>query len=85
MKTLEMVKATEPLADYAKNISKGPVILTVEGRPVAALVSIENADWETISLSTNSEFIDLIDQSRAMQKAEGGISSAQMRQRLSMK
>jgi hypothetical protein len=49
------------------------------------LVSIENADWETISLSTNSEFIDLIEHSRAQQKAEGGLSSAEMRQRLGLK
>ncbi len=31
MKTLEMAKATAPLAEYDKEINKAPVILTVKG------------------------------------------------------
>ena len=82
MKTLEMAKATAPLAEYARDVSKEPVILTVRGKPIAALVSIENADLETITLSTHPQFIALIERSRARQRAEGGISSAEMRRRL---
>lgn len=85
MKTLEMAKATAPLAEYARDVSKEPVILTVGGRPVAALVSIENADLETVTLSTHPQFLALIERSRARQKAEGGISSAEMRRRLEMR
>jgi len=85
MKTLEIAKATAPLAEYARDVSKEPVILTVDGKPVAALVSIENADWETVTLSTHPQFIALIERSRARQKAEGGISSAEMRRRLGLK
>ncbi len=77
-----MAKATSSLAEYARDVDKEPVILTVDGTPVAALVRIENADIETVSLSTNPEFLALIARSRARQKAEGGISSAEMRQRL---
>ena len=82
MRTLEIVKATAPLAEYAQNVSQEPVILTLDGKPVAALVSIENVDWETVTLSTHPKFLALIEQSRARQKAEGGISSAEMRRRL---
>ena len=85
MKKVEMAKATASLADYAREVSKEPVIVTVKGRPTAALVSIDNADLETISLSTNPEFIKLIERSRARQKAEGGISSAEMRRQLGLK
>ena len=85
MKTLEMVKATAPLAKYAQNVSEEPVIVTVDGRPVAALVPIENADLETATLSTHPQFLALIERSRARQKAEGGISSAEMRRRLRRK
>ena len=60
-------------------------IVTVKGKPTAALVSIENADLETISLSTNPEFIALIERSRTRQKAEGGFSGAEMRRRLGLK
>ena len=85
MRTLEMVKATAPLAEYVRDISKEPVILTVNGKPVAALVSIENADLETATLSTHPQFLALIERSRARQKAEGGISSTEMRRRLGLK
>jgi len=85
MKTLEMAKATAPLAEYARDVSKEPVILTVDGRPVAALVPIENADLETVALSTHPQFLALIERSRARQKAEGGISSENMRRRLGLK
>ena len=82
---LEMAKATAPLAEYARDVNKEPVILTADGKPVAALVSIENADLETVTLSTHPQFIALIGRSRARQKAEGGISSAEMRRRLGLK
>ena len=85
MKTLEMAKATAPLAEYARDVGREPVILTVRGKPIAALVSVENADLETITLSTHPQFIALIERSRARQRAEGGISSDEMRRRLGLK
>jgi prevent-host-death family protein len=85
MKKIEMAQATASLAEYAREVSKEPIIVTVKGKPTAALVSIENADLETITLSTNPQFIALIERSRARQKAEGGISSAEMRRRLGLK
>ena len=85
MKTLEVAKATAPLAEYARDVNKEPVVLTVGGKPVAALVPIENADVETVTLSTHPQFLALIERSRARQKSEGGISSAEMRRRLRLK
>ncbi len=85
MKTLDLAKATAPLGEYARNVKKEPVVLTSNGKPVAALVAIENADLETVALSTHPEFIALIERSRARQKAEGGLSSQEMRRRLGLK
>lgn len=85
MKTLEMAKATAPLAKYVQDVSKEPVVLTLGGRPIAALVPIENADLETVTLSTHSQFLALIERSRSRQKSEGGISSKEMRRRLGLK
>ena len=82
MKTIETIKATAPLAEYAKDVDKGPLILTVDGKPVAALVPIENADLETVTLSTSPRFLALIERSRARHKDEGGISTEEMRRRL---
>ncbi|MGQ9625789.1 MAG: type II toxin-antitoxin system Phd/YefM family antitoxin [Anaerolineae bacterium] len=85
MKTIEVAQATAPLAEYARDLSKEPVILTIGGKPVAALVPIENADLETVTLSTNPQFLALIERSRARQKAGEGISSEEMRLKLGLK
>jgi antitoxin (DNA-binding transcriptional repressor) of toxin-antitoxin stability system len=85
MKILEMKQATASLAEYARGVKSEPVILTVAGKPVAALVAIENADAETVSLSTNPRFLALIERSRARQSAEGGITGPEMRRRLGLR
>ncbi len=84
MKTIEMKKATAPLAEYARDARREPFVLTVGGRPVAALVPLKNADIETATLSTDPRFLALIERSRSRQKKEGGISGAEMRRRLGL-
>jgi prevent-host-death family protein len=85
MRVIEKTKATAPLAAYANKVKKEPLIVTRKGKPIAALVPIENADLETVSLSTNRKFLELIERSRARQRVEGGISSAEIRQKLGVK
>ena len=85
MKALDITKATASLAEYAKGASKEPVVVTVGGKPVAAVVAIENTDLETVSLGTHPLFLALIERSRSRQKAEGGISTTEMRRRLASK
>ena len=82
MKTLELGKATAPLAQYIRGIKKGPVIVTAHGKPVAALIYITGDDLETATLSTHPTFLAILEESLARLKAEGGISSEEMRRRL---
>ena len=84
MKTIGMTEATGPLAEYAQDVSKEPVIVTVDGKPVAALLPIENADSETVTLSIHPQFLALIERSRARQRIEGGISAQEMHRRLGL-
>lgn len=85
MKIIEKADATASLSDYASGLKKEPVILTSNGKPIAALVSLENTDMETATLCTNPKFIELIGRSRERQRKEGGISSDEMRRRLGVK
>lgn len=78
-----MADAVAPLAEYAQDVNQEPVILTVGGTPVAALVAIINADLVTVTLSTHPQFLALIERSRVRQKTEGGMSAGEMRRRLS--
>ena len=82
MKTIEIEKANSPLSEYAGEAIKEPLIIVTKGKPMAAIVPLENADLETVSLSTNPDFIALIERSRTRQKDEGGIKSDDMRSRL---
>ena len=84
MKTVELDQATASLAEYAREVKNEPVLLTEHGNPVAALLSLENVDAESLSLSTNPQFLEIIAQSRARLAAEGGISSDEMRRRFGL-
>ena len=85
MKTLDVGKATAPLAQYVRGVKKEPVIVTAHGKPVAVLVYITNADLETAMLSTHPKFLAILEESLARLQAEGGISSEEMRRRFGLK
>lgn len=84
MKTLEVSEAVAPLADYLRRPDALPLILTVDGEPVAALVSMAQADLETAALRTSPEFYRILEQSRVRHEAEGGVSTEEMRRRLGL-
>ena len=85
MKLMELEKATGSLARYARVARKEPLILTIHGKPVVALLFVGNVDWETLSLSTNPDFLEIIEESRKSLREEGGISEEEMRRRLGLK
>jgi prevent-host-death family protein len=80
-RTVELAEATQSLAEYAQQVKDGVIIVTSNGRPIAAVVALPNTDAETVALSQNSQFLAIIERSRARQTQEGGISSADMRRR----
>lgn len=84
MKTVEIGDARQSLGEYAGHMKDLPLVVTDHGRPVAALLPVPNADMETVSLSTNPQFLSLIGRSRERLKQEGGVSSADMRARLGL-
>jgi prevent-host-death family protein len=84
MKKIEMAKASGPLSEYAREARKNPIVVVKNGKPVAALVALRNADVETVSLSTSKEFLAIIERSRSRLKREGGISSNEIRRRLGL-
>jgi prevent-host-death family protein len=82
MKTIEMSDATASLSHYAAEVDADPIIVTRGGKPVAALVSIADTDWETLRLSTHPDFLALLEESRESLRTEGGLSMEEMRRRL---
>lgn len=84
MTTLELKKATKSLRHYARRARKGPVIVTVDGKPMAAVVALKNADLETVSLSNNPKFLALIERSRSRGHREGTLTAEELRDRLGL-
>ena len=83
VRRIEVADATESLATYIRKAAgSGPVVVTDEGQPVAALVMLEGADLESVALSTDPEFLELIQSSRARHAQEGGLSRAEVLRRL---
>jgi len=79
MKTIELTETTKPLADYVKAMDGMSIMIMYKGVALAALVPMDNADYETVSLSTNPEFIAMLERSRARGREEGGFSTEEMR------
>jgi hypothetical protein len=84
MKTLEISDATGPLATYARKLRRRPLIVTRRGRPMMALVPLQNVDLETLSLSSNPDFIALVESSRARTAAGDGIPLEVVRRRIGL-
>ena len=85
MRKVAITKATKSLAEFARDAAAGPVLVTDRGKPVTVLLPVDNADHETVSLSTNSRFMEMIERSRARQQREGGLSPEQVRRRLGLR
>ena len=86
MRTVELDKATAPLADYARRARKGGVVVTLRGRPFATVTAVpKGADWEGIAVAMNPKFQAIIERSRKAHREEGGISSDEMRRLLGIK
>jgi antitoxin (DNA-binding transcriptional repressor) of toxin-antitoxin stability system len=83
--TIEIAEAAAALAEFARRAGTEPVILTEDGKPLAALVSLEGVDAETLALATNPRFIEIVQESRQSLRAEGGLSSDAVRRELEVK
>ncbi len=74
--------AIDNLDFLADNNSKNPILLTKKGKPVSLIIPLDNVDLETLSLSINPEFIELIEKARQSQQQEGRIMINDVRKEL---
>jgi antitoxin (DNA-binding transcriptional repressor) of toxin-antitoxin stability system len=81
VKTIDLSKASRPLAEYAADLGDEIVVLTQGNRPVAAIVPLKASDRESVALSAHPGFLELIARSRADFR-EGRIASLEEMRRL---
>jgi PHD/YefM family antitoxin component YafN of YafNO toxin-antitoxin module len=82
MKTVDLAKASKSLSAYADNLGDEPLILTVDDKPVAALVSLKNVDRESLTLSTSPEFLRLMQEAREELERGESISLEEIKREL---
>ena len=80
MKTVELADAIESMSHYANDLGDEMIVLTRNQDPVAALVSLKNVDRESLVLSTNAEFLAIIERARAECAAGRTLSLEAMKQ-----
>ncbi len=85
MKKVKITQATGSLAEYTRCLNREPLVVTANGKPVAALVPIEEMDMEGLSVGTNPQFLDIIERSRRRHQEEGSISSEEIRRQFGIK
>jgi antitoxin (DNA-binding transcriptional repressor) of toxin-antitoxin stability system len=85
MKKLAIGKATASLAQYARELNGGPLVITEQGHPVAALVPVAGIDLESLTVGTNPKFLEIMERSRRREKNQGSLSIEAVRHRLGLK
>ena len=79
---VEMTEAPASVKGWVARARKVPVVLTINGRPVAAVTPLDEGDWERLVVSCHPSFRSIIEQSRERCRAGQGISTEEMRRRL---
>lgn len=73
MKSASAGEAAASLQSLLDEVGDGPVIITRDGRPVAALVSIEDEDLDRFVLAHTPRFRRLLEESYESIKRDGGL------------
>jgi antitoxin (DNA-binding transcriptional repressor) of toxin-antitoxin stability system len=83
MKRVDLSAVTGSLSDYAREGLKEPVLITRQGRPVLAVMPLTDLDdRESVVLSTNAKFMEIVERSRAAGRTQGTRSLAEVRARV---
>ena len=82
MRTMELNSAIGPLREYGRAYPSEPLVLTTKGKPVAALIHLDRADRESVSLSLNPKFIALLERFRKRARKEGTLPLAEVKRTL---
>ena len=85
MKVVPVEESDVTASQLAKMAKSGSVILTRNGRPLAAVKDLSGSDWESVSLANNPRFIALIEESRRSYREQGGIPIDDLRKEFGLR
>ena len=82
MKTIEISTASRSLSEYVQELGDEVMVLTLDRKPIAAIVSLKNVDSESLALSTNPDFMNIIGQARKEFSSGKKLSLEEMKQEI---
>ncbi len=82
MKAMKLPKALQSFLKVAESAAEETLVFTNKKRPVAALVSLRRVDRESLALSTNREFLKIIETARKEIRAGKTTSLAALEKKL---
>lgn len=82
MKAIELKQAKRRLSAYAKMAHEAPILLTSAGKPYVVMTRATDADVEDLAVSSSPAFRAIMERSEARYRAEGGLSTEEVRSRL---
>ena len=85
MKAMKLPKEIESFLDVAETAGEKTLVFTRKKRPVAALVSLRTVDRESLALSTNPQFLRIIETSRKEARAGKTISLEALQRKYGVK
>jgi hypothetical protein len=85
MKVVRLEKNTLTLPAVAELARTEPVILTLQGKPLAVVKDVSGSDWESVSLANNAQFQALLESARRSFREQGGVGLEELRAELGLK
>ncbi|MDZ8257941.1 hypothetical protein [Nostoc sp. ChiQUE01b] len=82
MKMIELSTASKPLSAYAEKFNDETVVLTMNGKAIAIVTDIKDIDPESLALSTNPEFLAIIQNAREELKKGKKLSLEEMKREI---
>ena len=81
MRTVDISQAADSLPEYGRRKRGETWVLTRRGRPVAAVVPLDDEDYFSMRLASDPRFIATIERARTRYAATGGLSLPQIRRK----
>jgi len=86
VKSVKLSDVTGSLSDYARKGLRETVVVTRQGRPIVAVMPLTKFDdWESVCLSTNAKFMEIVERSRASARDQGCIPLEEVRRKHGLK
>jgi len=81
VRSVDISQATQALSEYAREAKNETVVVTRRGKPIAAVVPVDEEAWEDFRVSTHPDFAEIIARSEERYRREGAISLTELRRR----